>query len=210
LAAELEHIRAVAGRITGENVARSRQALKTLAHLFEAGVSQGARQAATVALKDAILNLGDEGSSRTVRKLTFDLLKKFTGGNLVTCFEGDDLEDLDLEHPSLPLAVAFERAKGDDRKLIEAAWRRESQDAESSARIRELITSVGAEERCRSLLESYKEHAIRSLPELRNASLKGLLRRVLGKIFSLEIKGWCSEFEARNAASSETRAQAAR
>ena len=119
----------------------------------------------------------------------------------------DDLEDLDLEHPSLPMAVAFERAKGEDRKLIEAAWRRESHD---SARIRELITSVGAEERCRSLLESYKEHAIRSLPELRNASLKGLLRRVLGKIFSLEIKGWCSEFEARNAASSETRAQAAR
>jgi len=122
----------------------------------------------------------------------------------------DDLEDLDLDRPSLPMAVAFERAKGDDRKLIESAWRRELPDEQSRERVRELIASAGAAERCRTLLESYKEHAIRSLPELRNASLKGLLRRVLGKIFSLEIKGWCSEFEARNAASGETRAQAAR
>ena len=58
-----------------------------------------------------------------------------------------------------------------------------------------------AGERCRELLESYKEAAVRSLPALTNPSLKGLLRRVVGKIFNLEIKGWCSEFETRNAAS---------
>jgi hypothetical protein len=45
----------------------------------------------------------------------------------------------------------------------------------------------------------YKEQAIQTLPELQNASLKGLLRRVIGKIFRVEIKGWCSEFEARDA-----------
>jgi hypothetical protein len=56
----------------------------------------------------------------------------------------------------------------------------------------------------------YKEQAIRTLPQLHNPSLKGLLRRVVGKIFRVEIKGWCSEFEARNAASGETRAHAAR
>ena len=68
----------------------------------------------------------------------------------------------------------------------------------------------GVEERCRQLLESYKEAAVRSLPELHNPSLKGLLRRVIGKIFRVEIQGWCSEFEARNAASSETVAEVAR
>jgi hypothetical protein len=48
-------------------------------------------------------------------------------------------------------------------------------------------------------LERYKEEAIRSLAELENASLKGLLRRVLGKIFNdTEIKVWCKEFEAAN------------
>jgi hypothetical protein len=40
--------------------------------------------------------------------------------------------------------------------------------------------------------------------------LKGLLRRVVGKIFQVEIKGWCSEFETRNAASRPAVAEAAR
>jgi hypothetical protein len=44
--------------------------------------------------------------------------------------------------------------------------------------------------------------------ELENSSLKGLLRRVVSKIFSIEIKGWCSEFQARNAAGSAAGAQA--
>ncbi len=40
---------------------------------------------------------------------------------------------------------------------------------------------------------------MRSLAELENANLKGLLRRVMGKIFNdLEIKGWCREFEVKN------------
>jgi hypothetical protein len=59
------------------------------------------------------------------------------------------------------------------------------------------------------LLEAYKEQAIRTLPELRNASLKGLLRRVMGKIFTLQVEGWCSEFETRNAAGRETRPESA-
>ena len=55
----------------------------------------------------------------------------------------------------------------------------------------------------RTLLETYKEESIRSLRDLENASLKGLLRRVIGKIFNdTEIKGWCKEFEARNRAAS--------
>ena len=40
-----------------------------------------------------------------------------------------------------------------------------------------------------------------------NATLKGLLRRVVGKIFPRQlIEGYCSEFEARNAAGGEARA----
>ncbi len=130
----------------------------------------------------------------------------------------DDIEDLDETHapgdvaklrPSLPLAIAFERAKGEQRELLSKAWRREL-GAESETVVRATIADLKADERCRNLLESYKEQAIRSLPDLRNASLKGLLRRVIGKIFSLEIKGWCSEFEARNAAGGEARATAPR
>jgi hypothetical protein len=50
-------------------------------------------------------------------------------------------------------------------------------------------------------LETYKEEAIRSLRDLENQNLKGLLRRVIGKIFNdVEIKGWCKEQEQINAA----------
>jgi geranylgeranyl pyrophosphate synthase len=119
---------------------------------------------------------------------------------------GNDPDDLAAARPTLPLSVAYEKAKGNDRALLERVWRRSG--TEDTPRVREAIAALGAEERCRALLDSYKEEAIRSLVELENASLKGLLRRVLGKIFSIEVKGWCSEFEARNAAGRETGAQA--
>jgi hypothetical protein len=64
-------------------------------------------------------------------------------------------------------------------------------------------------DRCRGLLDAYKEQAVRCLADLENASLKGLLRRVIGKIFTVEVKGWCSEFEARNAASRAALAETA-
>ena len=68
-------------------------------------------------------------------------------------------------------------------------------------KIEALYTELKADERARVLLETYKEEAIRCLRELENPNLKGLLRRVIGKIFNdTEIKGWCKEFEQKNAA----------
>jgi geranylgeranyl pyrophosphate synthase len=131
----------------------------------------------------------------------------------------DDIEDLVAGHapddiramrPTLPLAIAYERASGSAKDALLRAWRRiqaESSDP-SLADTARLIVELGAAERCRTLVEMYKEQAIRTLPELQNASLKGLLRRVIGKIFRVEIQGWCSEFEARNAAGRQTGAAA--
>jgi geranylgeranyl diphosphate synthase type II len=128
----------------------------------------------------------------------------------------DDLEDLSSEtgtagspKPTLPLAEALDRARGADREFLERIWSMPDVSTEDARRVREMIAAMEIEHRCRLLLESYKEAAVRSLPELHNPSLKGLLRRVIGKIFRVEIQGWCSEFEARNAASSETVAQVA-
>ncbi|MGH9631633.1 MAG: polyprenyl synthetase family protein, partial [Bryobacteraceae bacterium] len=117
----------------------------------------------------------------------------------------DDIEDLAPAEtrPSLPLAIAYERARGERKLLLERVWKRH--DAAPHGLLAEL-----AEERCRELLESYKEEAVRSLPALENPSLKGLLRRVVGKIFQLEVKGWCSEFETRNAANRAAVAETAR
>ena len=123
----------------------------------------------------------------------------------------DDLDDLNPESGSdidamrmnLPLAVAYERAMGDQKALLERAWRRLLPDG-SAPQIAALCLELNAGERARSLLDAYKEQAIRSLQNMDNANLKGLLRRVVGKIFSdTEIKGWCKEFEALNKAGAE-------
>ena len=121
----------------------------------------------------------------------------------------DDLEDLAPDghapddiaalRPSLLLAVTNERTKGADGDFMESVWKRGvASTVETSSRIRGLITASRADERCQGLYESYKEEAIRALMHLENASLKGLLRRVVSKIFNdLQIEGWCSAHEAQ-------------
>src|SRR4051812_25597722 len=106
-----------------------------------------------------------------------------------------DSNDLATLRPSLLLSVARERANGETRNYLDRIWRRE--EPADAVRLATICRETGAEDRCRQLLETYKEEAIRSLGSLENASLKGLLRRTLGKIFNdVEIKGWCKEHEA--------------
>ena len=114
---------------------------------------------------------------------------------------GEDAGDNELEQmrPSVLLAVARERAKGDDKALLESLWSHQDLEDIAIHKIRKLAHEVEADEKCLLLLETYKEAAVRSLADLENANLKGLLRRVMGKIFNdLEIKGWCREFEVKN------------
>ena len=120
----------------------------------------------------------------------------------------DDISDLGLEgdtndieglRPSLLLAVAHEKAKGDQKDVLKQVWQRHIPAGWNSERIEALYEEVGATERAKVLLETYKEEGIRCLRELQNQNLKGLLRRVIGKIFNdTEIKGWCKEFEEKN------------
>ena len=119
----------------------------------------------------------------------------------------DDLDDhsedsgknkLGTIRPSILLSTTFEKAKGDDKEFMKELWSGSNASA-SLDRVRDLAHHLQADDRCMLLLESYKEIAIRSLQNLENANLKGLLRRVLGKIFNdLEIKGWCREYEVKN------------
>ena len=131
----------------------------------------------------------------------------------------DDLQDLagasgDIcgGRPSLPLAVGLERGRAHDEHaaVLDPAWRRQASDEQSRQAVLESLAALKVQERCDALLQGYKEQAIRSLADIDNPSLKGLLRRVVGKIFNdLEVKGWCSEFEARNAAGRAARADLA-
>ncbi|MCA1562337.1 MAG: polyprenyl synthetase family protein [Acidobacteria bacterium] len=131
----------------------------------------------------------------------------------------DDIEDLAGKNgdvcgarPSLPLAVGLERGRAHDEHaaVLASAWRRQATSHEQRSAVLDALAALKVEDRCEALLQGYKEQAIRSLAEIEHSSLKGLLRRVVGKIFNdLEVKGWCSEFEARNAAGREGRADVA-
>jgi geranylgeranyl pyrophosphate synthase len=116
--------------------------------------------------------------------------------------DGEDGADIMAQRPTLPLAVLYERVLNakTDRATVEAAFLAQADEFDHT-QIRRLIDSYEVLDRCRMLQESYKEEALRALSELKTPSLKGLLRRVVSKIFSLEVKGWCSEFETRNGAS---------
>jgi geranylgeranyl pyrophosphate synthase len=129
----------------------------------------------------------------------------------------DDIEDLaegdegksSFSAPSLLLALACDKVKTSGADRVMATWKNARGTTSGANAFRTMLGELAVEERARALLEAYKEQAVRTLPALQNASLKGLLRRVVGKVFRVEIKGWCSEFETRDAAGRPAGAQAA-
>lgn len=137
-----------------------------------------------------------------------DVLKTYSENLGIAYQIRDDMDDLGEDagenalqkmRPSVLLAVARERAKGDDKALLESLWSHEDLEDIALHKVRQLAHEVEADEKCLLLLETYKDAAVRALANLENSNLKGLLRRVMGKIFNdLEIKGWCREFEVKN------------
>jgi len=103
----------------------------------------------------------------------------------------DELSDFRAEaerdgamSPSLVLALAWQRAEGGVRDLLETTWRHPWRTSPMRHEVEHALAHLGAEDAARDLLEAYKLQAIRALQPLRNAGLKGLLRRVIGKIFN--------------------------
>jgi geranylgeranyl diphosphate synthase, type II len=149
-----------------------------------------------------------------------DTLRKYSASIGMAYQIRDDIQDLAGDagdicggRPSLPLAVGLERARARDdlHAIVEPAWRQLAASDADRAAVLAALAELNVQERCDGLLQGYKEEAIRALADIENPSLKGLLRRVVGKIFNdLEVKGWCGEFEARNAAGREARANAPR
>lgn len=140
---------------------------------------------------------------------TADVLKEYSSALGIAYQIRDDLDDMGDDsaadnavtmRPSIVLSLLRERATGDVKTTMEKLWNGELTEALDKAAVREWAQDSGAHEKAMLLLESYKEQAVRSLQAVDNANLKGLLRRVIGKIFNdLEIKGWCREFEVKNA-----------
>lgn len=141
---------------------------------------------------------------------THEMLARYSESLGIAYQIRDDLDDLAEEtrtgarvKPTLPLAEIYDRAKGADKERVQRIWQTEDLTLDDAEALRALLQQFGVAQRGEQLLASYQEAAVRGLQDIHNPSLKGLLRRLIGKIFRVEIQGWCSEFEARNAASSE-------
>ena len=110
--------------------------------------------------------------------------------------EEGDTNDLAGLRPTLLLAIAHEKAKSDRKEQLAQVWRRQLPEGVNFAQIEQWYLDLKAVKRAEDLQITYKELAIRSLNDLENANLKGLLRRVIGKIFNdTVVKGWCSEVQ---------------
>ena len=99
-------------------------------------------------------------------------------------WNGDgDPDDLAALRPSILLALAYARARGEDRRLLEAVWRRTVDPAVVAGQVRGAFDRLEVVAQAQRLLKTYKDACISSLEPLDGAALKALLRRVVFRIF---------------------------
>ncbi|HZE99130.1 MAG TPA: polyprenyl synthetase family protein [Planctomycetota bacterium] len=156
----------------------------------------------------ACLGGADEGTHEVLRRYSESLgIAYQIQDDLEDCREGGESDDLSKGRPSVIVAIAYKRSEeGAEKELMRSLFKPAA--APVNGAVHAVFKSSKAVEKAEELLEAYKEDAIRSLRFLSGPTLKGLLRRVVGKIFGEHlIEGYCSEFEARNAASRAAGAQ---
>jgi geranylgeranyl pyrophosphate synthase len=141
---------------------------------------------------DVALRIGSIYGAAPAGDELFDVIAKYSEALGIAYQIRDDLDDVfgaadsndsqDMR-PSVVLALAWEKAKGDDKKRLAALWKREKEWTSDAEGFRGLVDASGAEERAKTLFGAYQEEAVRALQALENPTVKGLLRRVIGKIF---------------------------
>jgi len=120
--------------------------------------------------------------------------------DLKDCRDGGDPNDLPAMRPSILLAIAHERADGQARTFFDAVWRRASRPAPAAREVLRRLEALGVEAEAERLMRMYENEAMRCLEPLTNADLKGLLRRVIFRIFRRPRNGGSpGESEARHA-----------
>lgn len=79
---------------------------------------------------------------------------------------GGETNDIAGLRPSLLLAVAHEKAKDGAKEILGSVWRRQLPAGVTFAQVETLFHELHADDRARTLLETYKEEAIRCLRDL--------------------------------------------
>ena len=150
---------------------------------------------------DVALQLGAIAAGRHAE--VSDVLHQYSEAIGIAYQIRDDLEDLQDDagltdaaaaRPSVVLTLAAERARGADRDLLQAVAGGQTPTGTTADAIRGAVTRAKADEKALLLLESYKEQAVTALDTLSDASLKGLLRRIVARVFNqLAFEGFCRE-----------------
>ncbi len=132
-----------------------------------------------------------------------DVLRGYSDAIGVAYQIKDDLDDIlddsgllrdAASRPSVVIALAAERARGDDRTMLGSLAAGQPPADVSAEQVREAIRKAKADDKASLLLEGYKEQAVRSLDALVDPTLKGLLRRIVARIFNqLSFEGYCRE-----------------
>jgi len=116
--------------------------------------------------------------------------------------EGDS-DDLRDRRPSIVLAAAHQRVSTDaERRSIESMWGGPPGDERTVEEVRRLLKKHVVVESVSHLLDQAVAQAVQTLQPLKQPSLKGLLRRVIGKIFGdVRIEDYCKRLASRDSSS---------
>lgn len=127
-----------------------------------------------------------------------EILRRYSDALGIAYQIRDDLEDFrgnaaanDLREPrpSVVLAVADKHATPAERSQLRALWLGRPDNARKTVLTSQILDRLRVEEPVKTLLTRSISQAVQSLTPLNNAELKGLLRRIIGKIFGDEPLG---------------------
>jgi geranylgeranyl pyrophosphate synthase len=153
-----------------------------------------------VALKIGVLS-ADDGANLE------KLLEEYSTALGIAYQIKDDINDFDNSigqknvefGPSLLFSIAAEHANKKEKEKLESVWATSKKSKALQKSVSEIMVGLRVKTLAMNLLESYKREAISSLGPLSNVALKGLLRRIISKIFNeVDIMSCCNDYTSGN------------
>ncbi len=154
-----------------------------------------------VALKLGMLSTGKKtGLDALIKKYSNALGIAYQIKDDINDFDSNtDFDDITRSRPCVLLAIAWEKAQTQDRQLLESLWQNQQQSDALRESVAEMVARLRIKTIAMKLMETYKDKAISSLESMEDISFKGLLRRIVSKIFNeIDIMGCCDDYKTGN------------
>ncbi|MBL7106042.1 MAG: polyprenyl synthetase family protein [Phycisphaerae bacterium] len=154
-----------------------------------------------VALKLGVLSAGKKtGLDALIEKYSNALGIAYQIKDDINDFDSNtDFDDVARSRPSILLAIAWEKAQSKDRQLLESLWQNHRQSETVGESVAETATRLRVKTIAMKLMETYKHRAVSCLESTEDISFKGLLRRIISKIFNeIDILDCCNDYKTGN------------